>query len=220
MTSLHRSNRIPWGLAVVICFALAACGGGGADDPVPPPPPPAPSALTYSSPQIYTVGSAIAPLTPGVVGSVAQYSVSPALPTGLGIDTTSGQITGTPTTAAVMSSFVVTASNNAGSATFALSLIVQPLFLLEPHSSTTIGAGQTIQGFVTLRNSTADPFPGYLDPGLITWSSAQPVIASTNTGGVITGLSTGSTIVTAQYQTLSAQLEVRVRGARAAILSA
>ena len=48
-------------------------------------------------PQSFTVGSAIAPLTATVVGTVAQYSVAPALPGGLVIDTTSGQITGTPT---------------------------------------------------------------------------------------------------------------------------
>ena len=213
MTFIHRWKRISWVLTVVACFALAACGGGGggADDPVPPPP--APSALTYASPQSFTVGSAIAPLTPTVVGTVAQYSVAPALPGGLVIDTTSGQITGTPTTAATTANYVVTASSSAGSATFALSLSVQPLFLLEPQSSTTIGAGQAIQGFVTLRNSTADPFPSYLDAGLITWSSAQPAIASVDASGVITGISAGSTIVTAQYQALSAQLEVRTRGA-------
>ncbi len=195
-------------LAVLVCFALSACGGGSNPAPLPT----APSALTYSSPQIYTIGSAITPLIPGVNGSVTQYSVSPALPSGLVMDSTSGQITGTPTTASMTTSYVVTASNNAGAATFSLALTVNPQFLLEPQSSKTIGAGQVIQGFATLKNRTADPFPSYLDPTLITWTSAQPAIASINSSGVITGISAGTTTLTARYQTLSAQLEVRVRG--------
>ena len=213
MISSYRSSRISWVFTIVACFALAACGGGGGGGTSPAPSPTAPSALTYASPQTFTVGSPIAPLVPSVIGQVTQYSVSPALPDGLAIDSASGRITGMPATAVSTSSHVVTASSNAGSTTFALSLTVQPLLLLEPQSSTTIGAGQTIQGFVTLRNSTADAFPSYLDPGLVTWTSAQPAIASIHSNGAITGMSTGSTLITAQYQTLSAQLDVRVRGA-------
>jgi polyhydroxybutyrate depolymerase len=197
-------------LAVLACFTLAACGGGSAD-PAPPPSPP--SALVYSSPQNFTIGTAIPTLIPSVTGTVTQYSVAPALPAGLVIDSANGRITGTPTTATAASTYVVTASNSAGSATFNLSLTVQPLLQLEPRGSTTIGAGQAIQGFVTLRNSTADPYPVYLDPGLVAWSSGQQTIASITAGGVITGVSSGSALITAQYQALSAQLEVRVRGA-------
>ncbi|MBC8026611.1 MAG: putative Ig domain-containing protein [Steroidobacteraceae bacterium] len=142
-----------------------------------------------------------------------EYSVSPALPSGLTIDTTSGQVTGTPVTASMTTSYIVTARNDAGAATFSLSLTVNPLFLLEPQTATTIGAGQVIQGFATLKNRSADPFPSYLDAGLITWTSAQPAIASINSEGVIAGLSAGSTTLTARYQSLSAQMEVRVRGA-------
>jgi polyhydroxybutyrate depolymerase len=197
-------------LVAVVWFALSACGGGGGSDPAPQPT--APSALTYATPPILVVGSAIVPLAPSVNGSVAQYSISPALPGGLAIDSASGQITGTPTTAS-MTSHVVTASNTAGAATFTLVLTVNPLFLLEPQSSTTIGAGQVIHGFATLRNRTADPFPSYIDATSITWNSAQPAIASVNGSGAITGLSAGTTTLTARYQALTAQLEVRVRGA-------
>src|SRR5688572_14010793 len=165
MIAIHRSNPTSWVLAVVACAALGACGGGGTTPP--PPSPTAPGALTYVSPQTFTIGSPIAPLVPNVIGQVTQYSVSPALPDGLIIDSANGRITGTPATAAATSTHVVTASNSAGSATFALTLTVQPLLSLEPQSSTTIGAGQVIQGFVTLRNSTAEAFPRYLDAGLV-----------------------------------------------------
>lgn len=211
MTAIYRSNPTSWVLAVVACVALAACGDNGATPPPPSPTPP--SALTYVSPQTFTIGSAIAPLVPNVIGQVTQYSASPALPDGLIIDSTSGRITGTPATAVATSSHVVTASNSAGSATFALTLTVQPLLSLEPQSSTTIGAGQTIQGFVTLRNSMVEAFPRYLDGGQISWTSSQSEIASIDSAGAITGLRAGSTVVTARYQSLSAQLVVRVRGA-------
>jgi polyhydroxybutyrate depolymerase len=212
MKFTHRSNRIAGVLGVATSLALAACGGGGGGGSNPAPLPTAPSALTYSSPQNYTVGSAITPLSPSVNGPVTQYSVSPALPGGLVMDATSGQITGTPATAATTASYVVTAQNNAGAATFSLSLTVNPIFLLEPQATTTIGAGQVIQGFATLKSRTADAFPGYLDPGLITWTSAQPAVAAVNSSGVITGISAGSTTLTARYQSLSATMDVRVRG--------
>ncbi|MDF3022488.1 MAG: putative Ig, partial [Steroidobacteraceae bacterium] len=211
MTATYRSNPASWVLAVVASVALGACGGGGATPP--PSSPTAPGALTYVSPQTFTIGSPIAPLVPNVTGQVTRYSVSPALPDGLIIDTANGRITGTPATAVATSSHVVTASNSAGSATFSLTLTVQPLLSLEPQSSTTIGAGQTIQGFVTLRNSMAEAFPRYLDAGEISWTSSQPETASIDSSGAITGLVAGSTLVTAQYQSLSAQLVVRVSGA-------
>ena len=57
----------------------------------------APSGADISSPQSYNRQSSYDAATPSVVGSVTQYSVTPALPTGSMIDGTSGQITGTPT---------------------------------------------------------------------------------------------------------------------------
>lgn len=86
--------------------------------------PPAPSALSYPSPQSYMAGIAISPLVPSVTGTVATYSVAPALPAGLSIDAATGQITGTPTTPAAATSFVITARNPGGSTTFALSIAV------------------------------------------------------------------------------------------------
>jgi hypothetical protein len=111
-------------LLLVATLGLQACGGGGGgDDPPPPPPPPAaPTALSYTSPQSYTVGTAITPLTATVTGTVASYGVSPALPAGLALDTASGTISGTPTAAAAQAAYTVTATNAGGATTFALTL--------------------------------------------------------------------------------------------------
>lgn len=56
----------------------------------------APSGLSYSGPNVYTRGIAITSLTPTVTGTVTSYSVSPSLPAGLSLNTSTGVITGTP----------------------------------------------------------------------------------------------------------------------------
>ncbi|HEY5806988.1 MAG TPA: Ig domain-containing protein, partial [Povalibacter sp.] len=85
-----------------------------------------PGALSYPSPVQATVGVGIATLNPAVVGPVTSYSVSPALPAGLAIDTTRGAIAGTPTAATAKATYTVTATNAGGSATFGLVLTVNP----------------------------------------------------------------------------------------------
>jgi hypothetical protein len=110
---------------------LSACGGGGdsGGGSTPPPAAPpvvAPTGLTYLSPHTFTVGTPITALAPAVTGSVASYSVTPALPAGLSLSTATGQITGTPTTAAASASYTITATNSGGSATFGISITVVP----------------------------------------------------------------------------------------------
>ncbi|MHA8062372.1 putative Ig domain-containing protein, partial [Aquirufa beregesia] len=57
----------------------------------------APSALSYTTPNVYSVGTGITSLTPTVTGTVTSYSISTPLPTGLSFNTTTGVISGTPT---------------------------------------------------------------------------------------------------------------------------
>ena len=98
----------------------------------------APSALSYPSPQTYVVGVPIAPLDPTVTGTVTSYDVSPALPAGLTLNTSTGQITGAPAAASAAANFVITAANSAGSTTFSLAITV-----------TTAAVDFTIGGTVT-----------------------------------------------------------------------
>jgi subtilisin-like proprotein convertase family protein len=90
------------------------------------PPVAAPSALSYSSnPATYTTGSAITdnrPTSSG--GAVVSYAVSPALPTGLTLNTSTGVISGTPTTLATAADYTVTATNTGGSTTALVSIAV------------------------------------------------------------------------------------------------
>jgi len=97
----------------------------GAFDFVPPPP----SDLSYSpDSQSGTVGVAIASMTPSITGLATNYSVSPALPSGLSIDPFTGIISGTPTAASATGTYTVTASNSGGSTTADVTLGVQSAY--------------------------------------------------------------------------------------------
>ena len=97
---------------------VGGCGGSGSSGP------PAPSGLSYTSPNLYPVGIAIAPLQPAVSGTVTQYSVAPALPAGLMINSTNGVVSGTPTAPTPATNYTVTAQNSGGSTSFGLSIAV------------------------------------------------------------------------------------------------
>jgi Putative Ig domain len=108
------------GLLSVAALAVSCGGGSSSSIPV------APSGLSYPSPSSAAVGAAITPLSPTVTGTVSSYSITPALPPGLSLNTTTGVISGTPTASAAEATYSITATNAGGSATFDLSLTVNP----------------------------------------------------------------------------------------------
>ena len=83
-----------------------------------------PSGLSYVSPVNATVGAALAPLSPSIAGTVEHYAVTPALPPGVVLDSTSGLITGTPSGARALAPYTITASSLAGSTRFVLLVTV------------------------------------------------------------------------------------------------
>lgn len=200
-------------LAFLLSLGLAACGGGGSGGGsggtiI------APSGLSYPSPQTAVAGTAIMPVNPTVTGTVSSYSVVPALPAGLTLNATTGQISGTPGAATPSATYTVTAQNAGGATAYALVLTVNAATTaaLEPGAATTIGTGQSISLFVVQRVGGA-PYPSYVDPTQVTWSSSSPGRALVNANGVVTGLAEGTTTITALYQTFSLQLTVQVSGA-------
>jgi gliding motility-associated-like protein len=78
---------------------------------------PAPSALSYSTPNVFPKDIAITSLSPTYIGVVTGFSVSPTLPAGLSINATTGVISGIPTTITASNTYVVSASNGTGSIT-------------------------------------------------------------------------------------------------------
>ncbi len=89
---------------------------------------PAPS-IVYSTPKTYYVNSPIVALEPtNTGGGNVTYSVSPALPTGLSLNTSTGIITGTPTALTAAADYTVTATNITGSDDFIINIeiVAQP----------------------------------------------------------------------------------------------
>ncbi|MBL8265333.1 Ig domain-containing protein [Steroidobacter sp.] len=111
--------RISW---LSVMALLAACGGGGGGSNTPTVT--APSNLSYPSPAVFMVSQPITALNPTVTGSVTSYAVSPALPAGVTISSTTGVISGTPTTPATTATYTVTASNTSGATTAGVAITV------------------------------------------------------------------------------------------------
>jgi gliding motility-associated-like protein len=84
----------------------------------------APSALSYTTPNVIIKDIAITPLLPTYTGTATSFTVSPTLPAGLGINATTGVISGTLTaqqTGTVV--YTITATNTGGSTTATVTLI-------------------------------------------------------------------------------------------------
>lgn len=94
---------------------------------------PAPSNLTYNSPNVYTTGVTITDLTPSITGTVTSYTISPALPSGLIIDGSSGVISGTPNGTSTKTTYTVNASNATGSVTTTLIITVIDNEVVQPQ---------------------------------------------------------------------------------------
>jgi len=89
----------------------------------------APSGLDYTTTSgVYTVGTAIADnpksaLTLGT-GTTAAYTVSPALPAGLALNSTTGTISGTPTAVKALTTYYVKATTDYGFTTKAITIVI------------------------------------------------------------------------------------------------
>ncbi len=101
---------------LVACNGLYGSNSGSMNPP--------PSGLSYAGPVNATVGVALQPLPPTVVGTVTGYTVSPTLPAGISLDPVAGTISGTPTAAAAQANYTITASNAYGHTTYSLGLKV------------------------------------------------------------------------------------------------
>lgn len=147
-----------------------------------------PSSLAYTAnPATYTRGTAIAPNLPGHVGGpIVAYSITPALPPGLGFNTATGVVSGTPTLVTGTTNYLVTALNSGGSTSVTLTLTVNDI----PPSALAYSSSPAVytKGVAIAPNtptSAGGPVVTYtISPGL-------PAGLSMNSGtGVISGTPT------------------------------
>ena len=174
-------------LAITVLLALAGCGGSAGGGTSPPPPADSPPAgLTYSQNSVvYTVGETATPNVPtSVGGAVAGYSVAPALPPGLSLNSVTGVIGGVPTSATAQANYTVTASNSIGSTTAIVAIRVRAV--LPPAGlSYLTSQGVYVVGSAVLANtpsSTGGAIASYaVSPALPTGLTLNP------STGVISG---------------------------------
>src|SRR3989440_2145465 len=78
----------------------------------------APSNLAYPQATILAnVGTPITADIPTVTGTVASYTISPPLPSGLSLNSSTGAISGTPSAVSASATYTITASNSVGNST-------------------------------------------------------------------------------------------------------
>jgi len=147
-----------------------------------------PSGLTYSTnPAIYTRGIAITANNPHLSGGGAPsaYSVSPVLPAGLALNTSSGVITGTPTRVVGTANYIVTASNAGGSTTAQLTITVND----QPPSGLTYTVPSPIytKGIAIANNS-----PTLSGGGAVTSYTVTPALPSGLSLSLMTGVISGT----------------------------
>ena len=170
----------------------------------------APSALSYNSPNVFTRNLAIANLNPTISGgAVTSYSISPALPTGLSFNTSTGVISGTPTAISAITTYTVTATNTGGSTSFDVVITVNDAAPsdLSYNSPNVFTVGSTISDLiptvlgVVLSYSISPSLPD----GLV-FDTARGIISGTPT----TISPTASYTVTATNPTGSVSFDVSI----------
>ena len=123
--------------------------------------------INYNSPLVYTKGVPVTPLVPvNNGGPVVSYSVAPALPVGLILNPSTGIISGTPASITAQTTYTITATNAAGSSSYALLLQI---------------------------NDVA-PVLSYANPNVFTKETAIVQLKPVNTGGAVISYSVASAL--------------------------
>ncbi len=192
---------IPFLLAASLAGSLGLACGSATTTPAPGGGQPglaAPSGLAYSvNPAVYTQGVAITANTPSSSGgAVTSYSVSPALPAGLSLNTSTGFISGTPTAVTATATYTVTAGNSAGTTTVGVVITVNAAVVPPSGLAYSVNPAVYTQGVAITANTPSS------SGGAVTSYSVSPALPaglSLNTStGVISGTPTAVT-ATATY---------------------
>lgn len=127
-----------------------------------------PAGLNYNTPNVYTVGNGITALNPSSTGgTISSYTISPNLPAGLTINSTTGVISGTPSAVSTQTSYTVTGTNASGTVTATVVITV---------------------------NVAAPASLSYTTPNVYTTGTTIAALNPTSTGGVITQYSIGPSL--------------------------
>jgi hypothetical protein len=172
------------GSVIGVALLMVACGGngavgGGTSGGGTAGQSSAPQNLQYGA-GIGEVGLPYGPFPPTVSGTVTGYTVSPALPVGLALDPTSGTISGNPLAASPATTYTFTASNDAGTATTALTLVVLVPPTLSYASPVTATVGVALAPLVPTLSGNIDSLS--VEPALpdgLTFDPATGIVSGT-----------------------------------------
>ena len=176
----------------------------------------APAFTLSSSSQSVIVNNAITTVTnTSTGGAIASYAISPAAPSGLTFSTSTGQLSGTPTSIQSATNYTITATNASGSATATFTLTVTtaaPVFSLSSAAETRV-ATTAITGYTI--TSTGAPITSYSLVG-----SLPAGLSFSTSNGLITGTPTETRTATtytvigtsASGETATATYRMRVTG--------
>lgn len=213
----QRNRRLLLSLPACALSLLSACGGsssppaanttpGVPNPPVAPNPSVAPTALRYDTDQpLYQLGDPITPNNAHVTGGTTPtFSVAPALPVGLQLDTITGAISGTPTSLQRQATYTLSAGNGAGAVHTQVRITVtgrgawstvatipgarHDATLSKLPDGRFLVAGGTIDG-----GGATDSVQIY-DPVSSSWSTAAPMLAARTKHLAIT-VGTGQVLV-------------------------
>ena len=199
MLTIYRSTVV-----VALAAVMVSCSGGGSDAPTTPPPTPVLTTISL------TGGTTVA------VGSTITLIASPRDQNGNAIAATVSWASNATTIAIVSSSGVVTGvapglaiiTSTAGSVTANTTITVTAVPAL---TSITISGGSTLVAGTTLQLTAAPKDQnGAAFAATIAWSSNASAVASVNSSGLITGVTSGTAIITASSGTVTAALTVTV----------
>ena len=147
----------------------------------------APSATTITG----RAGTAITPTagyTSADFNSAPTYSISPALPTGLTLNTSTGVISGTPVNALSTASYVLTATSGSQTASTSVSVTIAANPALSPATQTVVA-----RSGVAISPTTALTATGYAGSVTYSVSPALPAGFTLNAStGVVSGTASGA----------------------------
>jgi outer membrane protein OmpA-like peptidoglycan-associated protein/phosphodiesterase/alkaline phosphatase D-like protein len=155
--------------------------------------------ISYSTSTINgVVSTAITSLTPSNSGGMVDtWTVSPALPLGLRINSSTGVISGTPTATTASASYTVTGTNGTGGSTATVTVVVSSAAATVPNAPTIGTATATGSTTATVTytapgsdgGATITTYTATSSPGSITGSVSQAGSGTIS----ITGLTSGTT---------------------------
>ena len=168
-----------------------------------------PATITYNpNAFVETRGTAMISVTPSTTGgAVVSWSIDPALPNGLSLDTSTGEISGTPTVISELTTYTITATNTGGSLDVTIDITVNDIipsaityssssYVGTKDSSMTTGV-PTVGGGPVITWSVSPSLPNGLSidsstgeisgtPTVLFQQLTTYTITATNTGGSAT----------------------------------